>query len=234
MMRAAVTAALSVVGKPEQREFNRIFPQTVNANFDNSQNKISFSAAIMQPPLYDIELPEYMNYGAWATIAGHEITHGFDPTGRIIDETGWFAPPWDNKTSDEFNQRATCFVDQYNNYTWTSANGTVFHGQGTTGVGENVADAGGVESAYAVWKRRDMLNPAPKLPGLESFSNDQLFFIAHSRLWCEKLDDKATIYTLLADEHAVGQFRTTAAMLNSREFLSAFNCPVKQPTCELW
>jgi endothelin-converting enzyme len=229
-----VVKSWSRLGQPIDHDDWGMAPQVVNAYYSPSENEIVFPAAIMQFPLYDVSLPNYVNYGGFGSVVGHEISHGFDGTGRQYDADGLWTDWWTNTTANEFLKRADCFIEQYNNYTLTAKDGVVHHGNGELALGENIADSGGVEVAYAAWKLRDMASPDQKLPGLEKFTNDQLFFMFKAPFFCGGYSVEYMLRLMQTDPHPPPQFRTATPMLNSREFRAAYNCPVKEPTCELW
>src|ERR1700753_1587686 len=106
----------------------------------------------MQFPVFDVEFPEYLSYGAFASVAGHELSHAFDSTGRHYDDTGNFTDWWSEETVEEFKSRAQCFIDQYSNFTITGPDGKKYHINGRLTQGENIADAGGVNAAFSAWK----------------------------------------------------------------------------------
>jgi endothelin-converting enzyme len=222
------------LGKPVDQDEWGMSPQTLNAYFSPQTNQIVFPAAIMQFPIFDADLPAYVSYGGWGSIVGHEMSHGYDMQGRLYDGNGVLTDWWTNATAAEFNKRAQCFVEQYGNFTLTAKDGTVQRGNGELDLGENIADSGGVSIAFGAWKLVDTATPGQKLPGLEKFTNDQLFFIFRTPFFCGNYNIQYLIELMQTDPHPPPAYRTTAPMLNSRQFRQAFNCPVKQPTCELW
>ena len=164
---------------------------TADGNYDPLRNQIFFPAGRMQMPLFAYGLPEYASYGGFGSLAGHEVTHGFDNNGAKYDETGRLRDWWDNATWTSFNLRAQCFVDQYAKFTvpGLGPNQTI-HVKGKQTLGENIADAGGLSTSFAAWQKRSKSNPNPGLPGLEHFTNEQLFFLAYSNTWCGKFAQK--------------------------------------------
>jgi endothelin-converting enzyme len=209
-------------------------PQTVNAYYSPNNNEIAFPAGIMQFPIFKVDLPLYVNYGDFGSVVGHELSHGFDQTGRQFDENGVYRDWWTADTAAEFDKRAQCFVEQFNNYTITDDRGVVHHGNGKLALGENLADTGGTIVAYNAWKRRQEKTPDPTLPGLEKFTNDQLFFMWRSPLWCGEYSKESVIQSMETDSHPPDDYRNLAPLLNTQAFREAFNCPNKKPTCTLW
>jgi endothelin-converting enzyme len=135
---------------------------------------------------------------------------------------------------EAFNKRADCFVNQYSNYTIEGNNGQSLHVNGRLTLGENIADAGGVSAAFAAWKKRNAVNPAQSLPGLDHFTHEQLFFVFYANWWCGKTRKEQAINRIYTDPHSPAFVRILGTTANSRAFRDSFNCPVKEPTCEIW
>ncbi|KDN65333.1 putative peptidase family M13 [Colletotrichum sublineola] len=230
------------LGKPSDRGLWLQTPSTTNAYYYSSYNDIVISAGIQQQPLYSVEYPSYINYGSLGSFLGHELTHGFDNNGHNYAANGSLANWWDDKSLQAFNDRTKCFVDQYQNFTLTAPNGTQVPVKGNFTLGENIADAGGVATSYAAWKKMQQEGSSSSngtkdadLPGLQRFTQDQIFFLRWAQTWCSKSSSKAyDVYTLGSDVHSPGFARIKGPLDNSKDFRSAFNCPQKQPTCELW
>ena len=161
-------------------------PPTVNAYCNPPQSEIVFPAGILQFPIFGINVPEYINYGAFGSVAGHELSHAFDSNGRHYDITGNMTDWWPEETVEEFEKRASCFVDQFSEYYIEGYEGEKLYVDGELTLGENIADAGGIIAAFEAWKKRDIENPGKRLPGLEKFSKEQMFFVAFTRTWCSK------------------------------------------------
>ena len=223
------------LGKPTDRGEFGMTASTVNAYYSPPINEIVFPAGIMQFPFFGGDLPGYINYGGFGAVAGHELSHAFDPNGRKYDIDGKLKDWWTNRTSAEFNKRAQCFIDEYSNFTVTMPNGTALHVKGKQTVGENVADAGGLQSAWAAWQKERKAKPDKDLPGLSDFTQEQMFYIAFGNVWCGKSRAEQLVQRVLTDSHSPGNYRITGpAMMNSRGFREAFNCPKKEPVCEIW
>jgi endothelin-converting enzyme len=209
-------------------------PPTVNAQFKSVHNSITFPAGIMHEPVFSLDLPEYVSYGSFGSIAGHELTHGFDNSGSKYDETGRLADWWDNKTVSNFKTRADCFVEQYSKFVLPGVSGELLHINGNLTLGENIADAGGISASFAAWQKRDKVDPNPLLPGLEQFSKEQLFFISYANYRCDKPRRAQLVKRILTNEHSPDEIRILGTVANSRGFREAFKCRIKEPTCELW
>lgn len=188
----------------------------------------------MQFPVFGAGFPGYVNYGAFGSVAGHELSHAFDNNGRHYDADGKYTDWWTNHTVEEFTKRADCFVEEYNNFTVIGTNGTI-HVHGAQTLGENIADAGGLTASFNAWNARRQDYPDSDLPGLDYFTQEQLFYIAYGNFWCAKYTKAALTRGVLLDPHSPNMWRLQgAAMMNARGFKEAFNCPSKEPTCELW
>lgn len=224
----------SALGKPVDRGEWGMQADIVNAYYNPAGNEIVFPAGIMQFPVFSVDLPGYVSYGAFASVAGHELSHAFDNSGRHYDENGNFTDWWTNRTVEEFSKRADCFVDQYNNFTIDGNDGKPLHVNGRLTLGENIADAGGVSAAFAAWKKREADSPDESLPGLDYFTHDQLFFVFYANWWCGKVRKEQAINYIYTDPHSPAFARILGTTANSRAFRESFNCPVKEPTCELW
>ncbi|KAI0378465.1 endothelin-converting enzyme 1 [Hypomontagnella monticulosa] len=229
-----VNRTWSALGKPVDHGEWGMQADIVNAYYNPVGNEIVFPAGIMQFPVFELELPSYVSYGAFASVAGHELSHAFDNSGRHYDEHGNFTDWWTENTVQEFDKRANCFVDQYSNFTVKGSNGEPLHVNGKLTLGENIADAGGISAAFAAWKNRTESNPDQSLPGLDFFSHEQLFFIFYGNWWCGKIRAQQAIQRIYTDPHSPAFARILGTTANSKAFRESFKCPVKEPTCELW
>ncbi|KXX82006.1 Endothelin-converting enzyme 1 [Madurella mycetomatis] len=224
----------STLGKPVDRDQWGMTVPTVNAYYNPPGNEIVFPAGIMQFPVFDVGVPAYVSYGAFGSVAGHELSHAFDSTGRHYDQNGNYTDWWSNDTVKAFEKRAECFVDQYAKFTVPGPDDKPLHVNGRLTLGENIADAGGLTASFQAWKRRSAEKPNAHLPGLEYFTQSQLFFVSYSNWWCGKSRRDTAINRIYTDPHAPKWARILGTMANSREFRESFKCENKKPTCELW
>jgi endothelin-converting enzyme len=232
--RFSVQYQWSALGKPVDRDEWGMTVPTVNAYYNPPGNEICFPGGIMQRPVFDVEAPEYMSYGAFGSVAGHELSHAFDSTGRHYDQNGNYTDWWSDSTIEAFKTKTECFVDQYANFSVSGPDGKPLHVNGRLTLGENIADAGGLSASFQAWKRRSTEKPAKDLPGLEHFTQDQLFFVTYSNWWCGKTRKDTAINRIYTDPHAPKTARVLGTMANSREFKESFKCKIKEPTCQLW
>lgn len=225
----------SALGHPVDRAQWDMTVPTVNAYYNPPGNEIVFPAGIMQFPVFDVEVPQYVSYGAFGSVSGHELSHAFDSTGRHYDQNGNYTDWWTDKTVAAFKSRAECFVKQYANFTVPGPNpDEPLHVNGRLTLGENIADAGGVAAAFKAWQKRAAETPNQHLPGLEFFTQEQLFFVAYSNWWCGKSRPETAIQRIYTDPHAPKWARILGTMANSRDFRESFKCKEKEPVCELW
>jgi endothelin-converting enzyme len=236
MNRFSVAREWSALGKPVDRDEWGMTVPTVNAYYNPPGNEIVFPAGIMQFPVFDVNVPKYLSYGAFGSVSGHELSHAFDSTGRHYDQNGNYTDWWNNKTVAGFEERAECFVNQYANFTvpGLSPGSKPLHVNGRLTLGENIADAGGVAAAFAAWKKRHVESPDADLPGLEHFSKEQLFFVSYANWWCGKSRKETAVQRIYTDPHAPKWARVLGTMANSRDFKENFNCKEREPVCELW
>ncbi|KAI0385916.1 Metalloprotease [Hypomontagnella monticulosa] len=209
---------------------------TVNAFYLAAENSITIFAGTLQQLFMDPNLPAYMNYGALGTAVGHEFTHSLDNNGRLWDEKGAYSDWWDDESEAGFNEKTQCLVKQFDGYTLEFSTGEKGQVNGTQTVSENIADAGGINTAWDAWQDKRRADPASEfdLPGLrDHFTHEQMFFVAAAQFFCTKSND-ARKKIDLADVHTPPQVRVGAMMENSEGFRQAFNCPVKEPTCAIY
>ncbi|KAF9171855.1 hypothetical protein BGX21_009732 [Mortierella sp. AD011] len=209
-------------------------PQTVNAYYQPTMNDINILAGITQSPLFHIGNPEYLNYGAIGMVVGHEIGHGFDNNGRNYDATGRLRNWWSNSSANAFEVKTQCLVEEYSNFTIKGPDSQILHVDGQNTLPENIADNGGIKMAYEAWSARYRSDPNSlrynnkKLPGFESFTPEQLFFIQYGHTWCSKLRPEAADI-ILQDVHSPTQWRINGVARNSEFFARAFKCKPNAP-----
>lgn len=239
--KRAFTALSSPVDTNQWLEYG-VHSYTANARYYANQNNIHLPAGISQHPLFFAGSPSYLTYGGIGMIAGHEITHGFDINGRLWDNNRRYKEWWDPASSAAFNNRTQCFVNQFSAIPVVNAAGhpvlNETHQQayinGLTTLAENLADNGGLANAYDAWRIHEAATPSLKLPGLEKFTKEQLFFVAAGQTWCSKTSTAGVLSTVRTNEHSPDFARILNIMFNSGGFREAFGCRVKEPVCQLW
>ncbi|HEX8622531.1 MAG TPA: M13 family metallopeptidase, partial [Allosphingosinicella sp.] len=208
---------LDRLGKPVDRSLWDMTPQTVNAYYNPLMNQITFPAAILQPPYFDPKADPAVNYGAIGAIIGHEIGHGFDDQGRQFDATGRIRDWWSPASGAEFTKRAEKFGKQYDQY--EPIPGTKINGKLT--MGENIGDLGGLEMAYAAYKRHVAEHGEP--PVIGGLTGEQRFFIAYGQSWRSKVREGALRERLLTDPHSPPEYRVDGVVRNVDAWYKAFN-----------
>jgi len=212
-------------------------PAVVNAFYSSIENSIQFPAGILQGNFFGSDRPSYMNYGGIGWVIGHEITHGFDDQGRQFDDAGNLANWWETATKDKFLDKANCIIWQYGNYTADSVNKTL---NGVNTQGENIADNGGIKEAYRAYDSWVMRHgEESRLPGLQSYTPHQMFWISAANTWCSKYRNKALEKRIKTGAHSPGMFRVQGPFSNSKEFANDFKCPLGSnmnpvKKCEVW
>ncbi|KAI9099347.1 hypothetical protein DFS34DRAFT_649068 [Phlyctochytrium arcticum] len=229
--------------KPIDRTKWEMTPPTVNAYYHPTMNELVFPAGILQTPFYSALNPQYLNFGAIGAVVGHELTHAFDNLGRQYDSHGRLNDWWSNSTSENFSEKAKCFVKQYSKYSVIDDQGKSHNLDGKLTLGENLADNGGLSRALEAW-RRDMHAPegAKKnfmLPGFPKMTKDQLFFLSFAQVWCGNSRPEIALRRLRTDPHSPGRYRVIGAVTNSKEFSDTFKCPAGSPMnpkdkCLIW
>jgi putative endopeptidase len=206
---------LKRIDDPVDRSEWAITPQTVNAYYRAWLNDITFPAAILQPPFFDADADDAVNYGAIGAAIGHEISHGFDDSGRHYDGDGNLREWWTAQDAARFQQRAGALAAQYSAY-------RVLDGQPVDGnltLGENIGDLSGVTIAYRAYLIALGGRPAPVLDG---FTGPQRFFLGWAQLWRAKYRDDALRARLASDVHSPPVFRVNGVLCNFEPFYQAF------------
>ena len=192
-----------------------ITPQTVNANYLPWRNEMLLPAAILQPPLFDAEAEDAVNYGGIGAIIGHEIGHAFDQRGRRFDGNGFARDWWTREDETAFEQRARGLVEQYNGYLALPGEPV----NGTATIGENIGDVGGL--AVAVRAYRLSLNGRPS-PPIDGFTGEQRLFLRWAQLWRTQTRDEYVRQLNMINHHAPAHVRANGAVVNVEEFYAAF------------
>ena len=204
------------LGKPIDREEWGMTPQTVNAYYNPLLNEIVFPAAILQPPFFNMEADDAVNYGAIGAVIGHEMGHGFDDKGSKYDGDGELRNWWTNNDRENFEKRTEKLIEQYDKY--TVVDGTPVNGEFTQG--ENIGDLAGVVIAYKAYQLSKSRNEAPVIDGL---SGDERFFFGWGTIWGSISTDKQLIRQIKTDPHSPGEFRANGPLVNMPEFVKVFN-----------
>jgi predicted metalloendopeptidase len=204
------------LGKLVDKDEWLITPQTVNAYYYPPTNEITFPAAILQPPFFDPNADDAVNYGGIGAVIGHEIGHAFDDQGRLYDATGKLNDWWTKADATAFTTRSKGLVVQYGAF--EALPGLNVNGQLT--LGENIGDIGGLGVAYQAYKRSLGGKEAPVIDGL---TGDQRFFLAYGQAWRTKMRDESLRSLVLSNPHAPPMMRVNGAVRNVDAWYTAFN-----------
>ncbi|MBZ5585601.1 MAG: M13 family metallopeptidase [Acidobacteriia bacterium] len=219
------------VGKPTDKSEWMMTTPTVNAFYSAPNNSINFPAGILQPPFFDPKRDMAVNYGGVGAVIGHEMTHGFDDSGRKYDADGNLRDWWTAQDGAEFDKRAACIANEYSAFSPVS--GVNLNGKLT--LGENSADNGGVRIAYMAMQEA-LKGKNGKIDG---FTPEQRLFLGFAQVWCENMSPEEARSRAMTDPHSPGRFRVNGTVQNMPEFQKAFACKAGQPmvsdnACRVW
>jgi len=217
---------LAKIGGPIDRSEWFMLPQHVNAYYMPSMNEIVFPAAILQPPFFDLEADDAVNYGGIGAVIGHELGHGFDDQGSRYDGTGALRDWWTEADRERFDALAHRLIEQFNAYVpaGLDESHTV---NGALTVGENIGDLGGLQIGYAAYR---IATEQDGMPELDGFTGPQRFFIGWAQVWRGKAREAEAIRLLAIDPHSPQDVRGNAVR-NVTEFHEAF---AVKPEDEMW
>ncbi len=207
---------LKKLGKPIDRKEWHMTPQTVNAYYNPSMNEIVFPAAILQPPFFDMDAEDAVNYGGIGAVIGHEIGHGFDDKGSTFDGDGKLQNWWTDTDRTEFKKRTNALVAQYNSFEVLPD--LFLNGEYTQG--ENIGDLSGLTIGNKAYK---MSLNGKKGPTMDGYTAEQRLFIGYAQLWCMKSRDEALREQVNTNPHSPAKFRVNGVVRNVPDFYTAFN-----------
>ena len=204
-------------GQPVDRTEWGMSPQTVNAYYNPTTNEICFPAAILQPPFFNPNADDAVNYGGIGVVIGHEMTHGFDDQGRNYDKDGNLSAWWNKEDEEKFNERAKVLVEQYDKIVVLDS----LHADGSYTLGENIADQGGLLVSYQAYMNtlKDKAIPSD----IDGFTHSQRFYIGYANLWAQNLRPQEIMRRTKTDVHSLGKWRVNAALRNIEDFYTAFD-----------
>ncbi|KAF9233936.1 hypothetical protein BU15DRAFT_90170 [Melanogaster broomeanus] len=238
------------LGKSRNLDEWEMPPATVNAYYNPTGNEIVFPAGILQPPFFSHDWPGYLSYGSFGMVAAHELTHAFDSSGRLYNQQGKLEEWWTRQTSDSYQIRQDCIVEQYSAYTVDDGRGGVVHVNVSVKLiilsptsGENIGDTGLIQ-AYRAWMAQyeDSYDAGHEylLPGLD-YTREQLFFISFARIWAMNNRPADAIQRVRTDPHSPNRYRVEGTVYNIPEFAEAFKCskyaklnPPPDKRCIFW
>jgi predicted metalloendopeptidase len=206
---------LNKLGKPIDRDEWGMTPQTINAYYNPEMNEIVFPAAILQPPFFDANADDAVNYGGIGAVIGHEISHGFDDQGSQYDGNGNLRDWWTAADHKNFEAKTKMLVNQYNQFEPIPG----YHVNGELTLGENIADNSGLAIAYKAYK---ISLKGKKPPVIDGLTGDQRLYMGWAQVWRMKMREQQQIQQVKTDPHSPGQFRANGTLRNQPGFYDAF------------
>ena len=217
---------LARIGKPVDPAEWGMSPQTVNAYYSHSRNEVVFPAGILQPPFFFQDADDAVNYGGIGAVIGHEMTHGFDDSGRHFDARGNLRDWWTAEDAKRFLERGRKIVSQFDSYVAIDS----VHVNGRLTEGENIADLGGVKIALSALEsalsRQTMEEREKKIDGL---TQEQRFFLSYAQIWRSNVRPEYLRLVLNVDPHSPAPFRVNGPLSNLPEFAKAFGISEPSP-----
>ncbi|MDH4260297.1 MAG: peptidase M13, partial [Gammaproteobacteria bacterium] len=206
---------IAKLGKPIDRQEWFMTPQTVNAYYNPGMNEIVFPAAILQPPFFNLNADDAVNYGGIGAVIGHEIGHGFDDQGSKYDGDGTLRNWWTDVDRKAFEGRTRQLIAQYDAYEPIPGQ----HVNGALTIGENIGDLGGISIAYKAYK---LSLGGKEAPVLDGYTGDQRFFIGWAQVWAGKYRDESLLLLIKTNPHSPTEYRCNGALVNLPSFYTAF------------
>jgi putative endopeptidase len=225
---------LHKIGTPLDKTEWGMTPPTVNAYYSAANNDINFPAGILQPPFFDRNVDDAVNFGGIGVVIGHELTHGFDDQGSKFAADGNFTNWWTDADRKEFEKRTDCVADEYSKFVPVDD----LHLNGRLTLGENTADNGGMHIAMMALHKR-MEQDAKLAEKKEGFTAEQRFFIGFAQVWCQNQTPESARLLTKTDPHSPGEFRVVGTVQNSADFAKAWGCKAGQKmvsdnACHVW
>ncbi len=206
----------SKLGKPVDKDEWHMYPQTVNAYYNPTTNEVCFPAGILQAPYFDVNADDALNYGGIGVVIGHEMTHGFDDSGRKFDKNGNLNEWWQEEDSCKFNELADRLVEQFDEV--EVAPGVRANGRFT--LGENIADQGGLRVALTAYLDSREGSEPEEIDGL---SPEQRFYLSYANVWADNIRDEEVLDRTKSDPHSLGRNRVNVTLRNLEPFFKAFD-----------
>jgi putative endopeptidase len=212
---------LGKIGKPLDRDEWFMTPQTVNAYYNPGMNEIVFPAAILQPPFFDPEAEDAVNYGGIGAVIGHEIGHGFDDQGSKYDGAGRLEDWWTTTDREEFEKRTKALIAQYDAFRPDQLGEDGPHVNGALTIGENIGDLGGLSIALKAY-RIALGRPLAEAPVVDGLTGIERVFLGWAQVWQSKGRDEEVVRRIATDPHSPNEFRCNGVVRNVDEFYEAY------------
>jgi len=226
------------IGKPVDRSEWTMTPPTINAYYDPQLNTINFPAGILQPPFFEKNMDDSVNYGAIGMVIGHELTHGFDDQGRKFDAHGNLRDWWTADDGKQYDERGKCISDEYTQEVPDAGPGVKQNGLLTQG--EDTADNGGIHLAlFALVAELKKEGKSLDDKGPDGWTYRQRFFLSNAYSWCANIRPEVARLIVTTDPHSMPVFRIDDVVSNMSEFAQAFGCKagqkmVRANACRVW
>jgi endothelin-converting enzyme len=202
-MEFAAHQQWSMLSKATRAKQWDITPLSTKPDYDASLNRLIVPAAVLRKPLtYDDTVPAYALFGSFGAISGHGITKALGPVGSYFDKHGVLNDQWSSKTREEFQKKAQCFIDHYSSYSVKGADGKAHPVNGNLTLASNLADIAGAHAAFHAWKEYEKKHPSLKIPGLDKYSKEQIFWIAFGNTLCAKTTPERQVHQVQVHDHA--------------------------------
>jgi putative endopeptidase len=208
---------ISKFNQPVDKDEWLMRPQTVNAYYNPATNEICFPAAILQPPFFNVEADDAVNYGAIGVVIGHEMTHGFDDQGRQFDKDGNLTDWWMPEDAERFNERAQVLVDYFDNIIVLDT----VRANGRYTLGENIADQGGLQVSLQAYQNTLKGKELPA--AIDGYTGAQRFFLAYATVWAGNIRNAEILRLTKMDTHSLGKWRVNGALPQIDAWYDAFD-----------
>ncbi len=216
--RFGVADTVSTIGKPVDRGRWDMTPPTSDASYNPLENEITFPAGILQPPAFDVNATDAVNYGAIGVVIGHEVSHGFDDEGAQFDAQGKLNNWWTAEDLKKFQSKTACVVQQFDGY-YIEPN---IHHNGKLVLGESIGDLGGVKIAYLAFHNAQ--KGKPPAPTINGFTPNEQFFIAWGQFRGDATRPETQKMMIQGDPHPVAKYRVIGPLSNFPPFQQTFSC----------
>lgn len=206
---------MAKLGQPTDRTEWGMSPQTVNAYYNPTTNEICFPAAILQPPFFNPDADDAVNYGAIGVVIGHEMSHGFDDQGRLFDKNGNMSDWWTAEDAEKFKAKAQVLVAQFDEVEVVPG----VHANGSLSLGENIGDHGGLSISYTAMQNAI---EGKNIGLIDGFTPEQRFYLSYGTIWAQNITDEEKARLTKLDVHSLAENRVNVSLKNFQTFFDAF------------